>query len=526
VGILRNYINNGVPAANRIKFESGNKPLVVKNVPLVADAKVPTYTTEASRRLTDLERVAKLMIKPEGLKFIANNAALKQLQFKTDTSKTPAGRVLERAGKGLADTAKLVGSTLAQVPVNGTGIHFVQSFAGIKGTYLEEKGVIKQGGVPPHVVVSPGFAPIFIKEKIDKLSQDDKGETIKKLTGKVDIPTNFIRANETSGPNIIGPAGEKYKIAPRTGTYLVGFDGQTGDDGKKDKVPKIINTTIGSAGPDNDQTIGKPEDALANRINLGDPGLQRSSDEATEKNLKPLRQDRINLLGPTSTDIDGTQEARDLIKFRFEIVTPGANNGAPKSKHLYFRAYLENFSDGFSSKWSGFNYVGRGETFYTYGGMDRSINVGFKIAAQSAEEMRPLYQKINVLASSVAPTYENNFMRGTLAKLTVGDYVYRQPGFIEKVDFQWDKDYPWEIAMNAPEGKARDIPHQELPMVLDVTVSFKPIHNFLPTSEYKLASKEDALAGQGILTGPRYISNGRAPIDGTPSKNRYINDDE
>ena len=67
MGILRNYINNGVPVANRIKFESDNKPLVVKNVPLVADAKVPTYTTEASRRLTDLERVAKLMIKPEGL---------------------------------------------------------------------------------------------------------------------------------------------------------------------------------------------------------------------------------------------------------------------------------------------------------------------------------------------------------------------------------------------------------------------------------------------------------------------------
>ena len=516
MGILRNYINNGVPVANRIKFESNNKPLVVKNVPLVADAKVPTYTTEASRRLTDLERVAKLMIKPEGLKFLANNAALKQLQFKTDPNKTAAGRVLQRVGQGLADTAKLVGSTLAQVPVNGTGVHFVQSFAGIKGTYLEEKGVIKQGGVPPHVVVSPGFAPIFIK---------DGSEKDKQLTGKVDIPTLAIRANETSGPNIIGPDNQEYTTIPQVGTYLVGFDGQTGDTEKVAGVPKAINTKIGSAGPDSDIIVGDPEDALANRINLGDPGLQISTDTDTEKNLKPLRQDKLNLLGPTSTDVNGTQEARDLIKFRFEIITPGESNENPKSKHLYFRAYLDNFSDGFSSKWSGFNYVGRGETFYTYGGMDRSINVGFKIAAQSAEEMRPLYQKINVLASAVAPTYENNFMRGTLAKLTVGDYVYRQPGFIEKVDFQWDQEYPWEIAMNAPEGLARDIPHQELPMILDVSVAFKPIHNFLPTSEYTLASKEDALAGKGTLTGPRYISNGRAPLDDTPSKNRYINDE-
>ena len=516
MGILRNYINNGVPVANRIKFESNNKPLVVKDVPLVADAKVPTYTTEASRRLTDLERIAKLMIKPEGLKFLANNASLKQLQFQTDTKKSAAGRVLQRVGKGLADSAKLVGSTLAQVPVNGTGVHFVQSFAGIKGTYLEEKGVIKQGGVPPHVVVSPGFAPIFVKEKIDKLSQDDKGETIKKLTGIVSIPTDSIRTNETSGSFVKGPAGQEYTTIPQVGTYLVGFDGQTGDKEKEAGVPKVINTRIGSAGPESEITIGDPEDALATRVNLGDPGLQRSSDKETEEQLKPLRQDKLNLLGPTSQDVDGTQEARDLIKFRFEIITPGESNENPKSKHLYFRAYLDSFSDGFSSNWSGFNYVGRGETFYTYGGMDRSINVGFKIAAQSAEEMRPLYQKINTLASSVAPTYNNSFMRGTLAKLTVGDYVYRQPGFIEKVDFQWDQEYPWEIAMKRPESLARDIPHQELPMVLDVSVSFKPIHNFLPTSEYTLASKTDALAGKGTLSGPRYISHG------STEENRYI----
>ena len=202
MGILRNYINNGVPVANRIKFESDNKPLVVKNVPLVADAKVPTYTTEASRRLTDLERVAKLMIKPEGLKFLANNAALKQLQFKTDTKKKPAGRVLERVGQGLADTAKLIGSTLAQTPVNGTGIHFVQSFAGIKGTYLEKKGQVEQGGVPPHVMVSPGFAPLFIKEDSDRDKQ---------LTGKVPISTANTKKNESvegdGQVSVEGPAG-------------------------------------------------------------------------------------------------------------------------------------------------------------------------------------------------------------------------------------------------------------------------------------------------------------------------------
>ena len=67
MGILRDYNANGVPVGNRIKFDSNDRPLVIKDVPLEADSKIPQYTSDASRKLTDLERISKLMIKPEGL---------------------------------------------------------------------------------------------------------------------------------------------------------------------------------------------------------------------------------------------------------------------------------------------------------------------------------------------------------------------------------------------------------------------------------------------------------------------------
>ena len=511
MGILRNYINNGVPQVNRINFDSGERPLVIKDVPLTSDAKVPTYTTEASRRLTDLERISKLMIKPEGLKYLANNAMLDQLTFKPDSTKSAGGKVLERVGQGLLSTAKLLGSTLAQVPVNGTGIHFVQSFEGIKGTYLESKGAVKQGGVPPHVAVKPGLGNVFLKDKLGKI---DVGKV---AINTEDIKKQEIRREGTEEEKIIGPAKNLFPTSPSK--ILNVETGKEENIGQNYAGGPVIEPSL----PDLDGNPAKKRNtsfdssltgSINVRVNIGDPGNQGSEDPL-------VRTDKLNLLGPleevgNNLPEDGEKEGRDLIKFRFEIVTPGEANGSPKVKHLYFRAYLDSFSDGFTSNWSGFNYVGRGETFYNYGGMDRSIQLGFKVSAQSAEEMRPLYQKINVLASSVAPTYNNSFMRGTLAKLTVGDYVYRQPGFIEKVDFQWDQEYPWEIAMNRPESLARDIPHQELPMVLDVSVSFKPIHNFLPTSEYTLASKTDALAGKGTLSGPRYISHG------STEENRYI----
>ena len=94
--------------------------------------------------------------------------------------------------------------------------------------------------------------------------------------------------------------------------------------------------------------------------------------------------------------------------------------------------------------------------------------------------MRPLYRKAATLASVTAPTYGENgrFMRGSIAKVTVGDYIYEQPGIIESVQYTWQKDYPWEISFQNPEGEGGK--DQVLPHVLDVSVSFKVIHDFLP----------------------------------------------
>jgi len=69
-------------------------------------------------------------------------------------------------------------------------------------------------------------------------------------------------------------------------------------------------------------------------------------------------------------------------------------------------------------------------------------------------------------------------MRGSIAKVTVGDYIYEQPGIIESVQYTWQKDYPWEISFQNPEGEGGK--DQILPHVLDVSLSFKVIHDFLP----------------------------------------------
>jgi hypothetical protein len=95
------------------------------------------------------------------------------------------------------------------------------------------------------------------------------------------------------------------------------------------------------------------------------------------------------------------------------------------------------------------------------------------MAALSRREMYPLYNKLNNLVASTAPTYAENgqFMRGTLVKVTVGDYLDRVAGFISSVNLTWDKNYPWEIDVES-------LGTPKLPHILDISVNFTPIHDF------------------------------------------------
>jgi hypothetical protein len=147
---------------------------------------------------------------------------------------------------------------------------------------------------------------------------------------------------------------------------------------------------------------------------------------------------------------------------------------------MVFRAFLDSFSDGYNANYNEFKYNGRGESFYTYNSFNRDINLSFKIAAQSRHEMMPLYRKLNYLVSNTAPEYSSTGrMRTPFMRLTVGSWCDRLPGVLKSVNLTWQKDYPWEISVSGPEG-GNDKHMVVLPHVLDVSVSYQPIHNFLP----------------------------------------------
>ena len=194
----------------------------------------------------------------------------------------------------------------------------------------------------------------------------------------------------------------------------------------------------------------------------------------------------------------------DFVKFRIAII----DNDNPTFKtFMHFRAFLGPISDSYSADWSGFNYLGRGEKFYTYGGFDRKISLSWTVAAQSKEELIPMYKKLNYLASTLAPDYSPaGYMRGNLVQLTIGGYLYEQPGFITSLTYEMGEDSPWEIGIGTTETPD-DSSVKELTQIIRVSgFSFTPIHNFVPRKQrLEFSNNTNSTSGSGDYTG--FVNN-------------------
>jgi hypothetical protein len=188
----------------------------------------------------------------------------------------------------------------------------------------------------------------------------------------------------------------------------------------------------------------------------------------------------------SNTNIEQTSIfGKDIIKFRIEILN---NNqpvlgGVTNTEVYAFRAYINELNDGIDAKWEPYRYMGRGEEFYIYNGFTRDISVGFTVFAHSKPEMKIIYQKVNNLMSSFTPDYSRaGLMRGNIGYLTVGDYLYRVPGVFTSMKVGNLLDAHWETNIDGDT--------YELPKLMNITLSFKPIHSFVPKRNY--ADKETA----------------------------------
>ena len=191
--------------------------------------------------------------------------------------------------------------------------------------------------------------------------------------------------------------------------------------------------------------------------------------------------DKINALPIYRSETMNISDAtNDFVKF---VIAPIDNNNPAFSTFMHFRALLDSFNDSYNASWNSTKYLGRGENFYTYDSFTRTVALSFTVAAQSKQELIPMYKKLNYLASQLTPDYSpSGYMRGPLVKLTVGGYLYEQPGFIQDLSYDLITDAPWEIAINETGGVDPTV--KQLSQMVKVTsFTFVPIHTFAPQKQ-------------------------------------------
>ena len=462
------------------EFGTIGDPLVVKDIPGVnQDGPSKGVLKQVTARTDDALRMTRLLVlqggkrNPAGNKFTANLALLNQQETISKVRKLEKGNFkggLKNVGKsflgGAADTGKTLASILAQVPVAGTGTHFVNG-GKVGKEYLKGgggnaignllRGLVGADGLQGHERVLAG-RPI----NINKQSVDDSTD-YESLKQKYE--------NKIKDSNQIEPQR---------------------DSNLRQPFNLIRNTDLKSS-----DTTGETSstDTLRTRLMMqGDPGKHPGG--------SILASDLINI----SSIVLETPEYRDkdIIPFEIQVFNPSAGNSRPK--YIYFRAYITSFSDTYDGDWNSTKYIGRAENLYNYSGFNRNIGLSFTMAAHTKAELLPLYKKLNLLVGTTAPSYNNDqsFMRGVFTKLTIGDYLMQVPGFFTNVGISWNLNYPWEIRLNS--DYSADDTSPKVPHLLDVNLSFTPVHDFNPeierpfiTNEQFIPFEKESVKGVGYV---------------------------
>lgn len=338
--------------------------------------------------------------------------------------------------KGLGaipQTAKMLANILAQVPVNGTGTHFLP--IGLNNYYTRN---------------NTAATSARYSGKVGSTSREGRAFNIPtRLLGQQsqlgNITENITEKNTQQYLNV----GEVTDITLQLNNETTGWT----------PAMEVVQSNNFKAKGEKNKPITVREfngrGSLENTYGFGQVGTV----------------DLINATGIFTSQAEADQDtAVDLVPFTFKILKISDDGSLDDVSVIKVRPFVSSFADSNQGTWNPVSYVGRGENFYVYQNHSRTVNFSFRMAAFSEEELQSLYEKANLLISTTAPSYSGGgLMRGTVVKLTFGSYFVDTPVIMNTVSTNVEVDVPWDIT-----------PGQTLPTVLTMTIQATVLHNFTP----------------------------------------------
>ena len=157
----------------------------------------------------------------------------------------------------------------------------------------------------------------------------------------------------------------------------------------------------------------------------------------------------------------------NILKLTFNVIDPFSSSSNP----LIFSAYMQGFKDNFDASWNEYSYIGRAESFYTYGKYKRNISFNLDIPCFNKTDLITNYTKLGQLASTTAGSYNTaGLLGGVLIKLNIGNYINDEYSILNNISYDIPDDSSWDL-------------DAKLAMYVKASLSFTIIHKDLP--EYK-----------------------------------------
>jgi hypothetical protein len=201
-------------------------------------------------------------------------------------------------------------------------------------------------------------------------------------------------------------------------------------------------------------------------------------------NSQNVYEGESKILGPNDNLDD-----KDFVTLKFTSL--GTVNGKLRSAN--FRATISGLSETFSPSWDSAKFIGSPFSYYTYGGIERSVTFNFKVYSMNALEHKIGWDKLNFLSGLVYPAdyYGNSAVKAPIIKFTLGDMYDKKASFIESLSYSIDDNTPWNItnkektvlsnifgtATGTPESAEIDMKGYRLPTIVDVSITIKFIEN-------------------------------------------------
>ena len=208
--------------------------------------------------------------------------------------------------------------------------------------------------------------------------------------------------------------------------------------------------------------------------------------------------DKLNLLttytpdaagiGKAEGSTDGTYDDMDFVALKFYSIT--------KDTTVQFRATITGLTETYAPSWDASKFIGNPFNFYTYSGIERTIQFNFKVYSLSVEEHIAAWQRLNFLSSLVYPTYDINYEVYTVPpflKFTLGNMFKNKECFIDSLIYTIDDNNVWEIgipyASLSDTGwnsavKTSPAANYKLPTIIDVGVTLKFVENKQTTKSH------------------------------------------